>query len=85
MPAPETRSRTVSPSVTSPETTSTWARTSGLSESSQPQVPSELYCAIARTRCPRVTRCSTRCEPMNPSAPVTATVVVTVLVLLDDQ
>ena len=32
-----------------------------------------LYRAMARTRCPRRTRASTRCEPMKPSAPVTAT------------
>ncbi|GHF59116.1 hypothetical protein GCM10010218_45670 [Streptomyces mashuensis] len=32
-----------------------------------------MYCTIARTRWPSATSASVRWEPMNPSAPVTAT------------
>src|SRR6185503_12021692 len=41
-----------------------------VAESSHPREPKELYRTSALTSCPSLTRCSTRCEPMNPSAPV---------------
>src|SRR5581483_4195344 len=56
-------------SRTSPRTTST-SETHG-TWSSQPQLLKELYWHSARTCAPAPTRASVKCEPMNPSAPVT--------------
>src|SRR5712691_10482327 len=55
----------------SPVTTSTRSRQRV--SSSQPQALNELYWASARTWAPSSTSISARCEPMNPSAPVTRT------------
>ncbi len=76
MSAPVMRAMTESRSRTSPGTTSMEARTVGSRDSSHPHEPNELYCTIARTRYPDATSVSVRWEPMNPSAPVMATVVV---------
>src|SRR5438445_9621051 len=68
---PPTNPRTNCASRMSPQTTSTLSRQRA--SSSQPQVLNELYCASARTCAPLSTSISTRCEPIDPSAPVTTT------------
>src|SRR5262245_57693060 len=68
---PSTSPRTNCGSRMSPVTIS--SRSRQLTSSSQPQLLNELYCARARTCAPFPTSISTRCEPMNPSAPVTRT------------
>src|ERR1017187_7899493 len=52
-----------------PDTTSIWEMHGR--PSSHPQELKELYWHRATTRAPSSTRASVRCEPMNPSAPVT--------------